>query len=381
MSNLNAQSSLTTENLPKAVSSLGINLEKAFELIGTVFPFELCLQHKIVPLNLVNESVILGMVNSQETSILKGVEMLVKSHNYLIKRKTISVDILKKVLSEYLKYKKEQLSSKPKVSISSPFSSLHQTEAQTNTTDQDESSTTLIIDNPQKLIQQIEDEAKSSAKNKVKKEPNLNLNLSFNHLDKPSQSLINLPSDQLLPELLARLIKAKVNQINIENLKNYGRISWLKNKESEVIIDQIPKPQLQTIINELKKILFLPIQPVTNIKKIESLRTYKNSKILLRLKIVPSHQGEQVFLYLFWGKMLKDYQDYQINRLSKEGMVICDKLEEKIKQIMERTEFYGLEDKEFPSLHQLQDKIYYQIESLSSLLYNHSDTLTGHYHK
>jgi len=376
MSNLNSQSSFVTENLPQSVPNLGINLEKAFQLIGTIFPFELCLQHKIVPLNLVNDSVILGMVNSQETSILKGVEPLVKSYNYLIKRKTISVDILKNILSEYLQYKKEQLSVNQKVNLSSPFSSLHQTEDKAKI--REDSTNTLIIDNPQKLIEQLETEAKG----KPKKEVNLNLNLSFKYLDEPSQSLLNLPSNQFIPELLAKVIKEKVNQINIENLKGYGRISWQKHKENQVIIDQIPKKQLATIINELKKMLFLPIQPVTNIKKIESLRNYKNSKVLLRLKIVPSHEGEQLFLYLFWGKMLQDYQDYQINRLSKEGMIICDQLEEKIKQLIERSKFYDLADQDFPSLHQLQDKIYYQIELLSSLLYNHSDTLTGHnYHQ
>ena len=97
MSNLTHQSSIVTDTLPKSSSALGVNLEKSFQLIGTIFPFELCLQHKIVPLNLVNESVILGMVNSQETSVLQGVEPMVKSYNYLIKRKTISLEMLKKV--------------------------------------------------------------------------------------------------------------------------------------------------------------------------------------------------------------------------------------------------------------------------------------------
>ncbi|GEM_PF-5072665 len=365
-----SHSSLPSDPLQKSASTLGINLEKSFQLIGAIFPFELCLQHKIVPLNLVNDSVILGMVNSQETSVLQGIQPVVKSYNYLIKRKTISVEILKKVLSEYLKYKKAQLVNQNQTHIPSEFSSLHQQEERMN--HEEESTTTLIIENPQQLVKELDQKSKPETKDET------GLNLSFNYLAKPTQNLINLPSDQLISELLARIIKEKINQINIENLKNYGRISWQKNKETLVIIDQIPKKKLQTIINEVKKLLFLPPQPVIKVKKMESLRTYKKSKILLRLKLVPSHQGEQVFLYLFWGKILQDYQDYQLNRLGQEGLTICDKLEEKIKQVIQRSQFYELEDKELPFLHQLQDKMYYQIELLSSILYDHSDTLTRH---
>jgi hypothetical protein len=359
MSDSISQSSLSADPIAKSFSTLGINLEKAFNLIGSIFPFELCLQHKIVPLNLINDSVILGMVNSQETSVLQGFQPMLKSHNYLIKKKVISVDILKKILSEYLKYKKAQLSDH-KSSIRSEFTGLYKEEEQIK--NKGRNSSTLIIENTQNLIENLPLEEKNYTPD------DLSLNLSFKYVNKPIESLIDLPAQQLISELLARVIKEKVNQINVENFKDHGAISWQKGKQSQILINKIPKTKVETIINELKKLLFLPLKPVTNIKKIESLRTYKNSKILLRLKVVPSPQGEQSFLYLFWGKMLQDYQDYQLSRLGKEALLISEALDEKIKQIIQRSQFYENSDKEISYFHQLQDKMYYQIDLLSSII-------------
>lgn len=399
--------------------------QQIFHLIDSILPFEVCLYYQVLPLSLQGSRLYLGMVDPKDVSALDYVRRIVGYINCSLVPKSLESKVHSDTLSAYLKYShsrpssgrntiQEKSSEEPKQKTSISLVKIHQNHQinQSNQNHQNhqnhqsnqnrqnhqnhqsnqnrQNNESALVYNPAQNL--VRTEPKIAPACRLNQPPEIKLPpaavplpsaiapslrqlpvLTVNplHLDKDLEALANLPPNQLLQELLARVLQGGIGRLYFERQLQKGRILWSQNGVLQSVLSNMSEPLFQSTLNEFKRLVNLSLIPVKEPKQVEILRSYQNANLLLRLRVMPEANGEEATLQVLRGAALKFYQQQQIVALSRDALRLAHQLEYKVSQI-ERTarnnpELMPRELESLPVLSQLIKKVENQVKFLREL--------------
>jgi len=197
------------------------------------------------------------------------------------------------------------------------------------------------------------------------------LTIAAKYLAEPIETLASLSPQDLLQELLGRILVDGIGRLYFERQQNHGRILWSQNGVLKSVLEQLPLGTLQGVIDALKVLTHLTLIPVQKPKQVEIERLYQNQRLLLRLRVMPGSHGEEATVQVLRGAALKFYQQQQLASLSRDALLIAQDLQRKVDEIRSRTRFYPIVTTEqlsiLPALNQVLKSVEQQLEHLKVL--------------
>ena len=376
-----------------------IDPEIIFRMIDGILPFEACLYHQILPLELKGSYLKLGMVNPDDTSALDYVRRILAYMNCSLSPQTISAEIHQTVLSAYLKRKQPGSPSSPVSERVSPANPLQNKNQPDRSASHRGTRPTLIVNSPEELeisdTKPTEDASLTSHKEETGSlrpaerntlilesdsptvaalpllEPIPILAVEAHHLFDPIETLLVLPPKNLLHELLARVLVGGIGRLYLERQAAQGRVLWSQNGVLQSVLQGLDVSLFQGLISELKRLAQLPLISLSQTKQVEFERLYKKERLLLRLRIMPSEWGEEATLQVLRGAALKFHRQQQLSNLGRDALNIAQQLQRKLNEIRERTQLNaGLSSEQLDALtalDQLLNNINQQLDSLKNL--------------
>ncbi len=342
-----------------------LSIDQMFTLIDRVLPFEACLYHQVLPLFIEGDRLFLGMVSLEDTSATEYARRMISYIHYSLMPRQISSEALQVALTAYLKYVgKKPLGKKPPIkaqalkpealnSEQNYFSIRAKIEQETDPSDRK----TLIVDSPEyldslpshpvshpvpsvsapppKAIDRIE-RAASFPLNVSLLESLPVLALQARQSQRSLESLADLPPQDLLQELLARVLAHGIGRLYFECHATHGRILWSQDGVLQSVLEQLPLPHFRGMINSLKQLMQLAPDPVDKLEQIEAEYVYDRNRILLRCRFMPNSYGEEATLQVLRGAALKFYQSQQVSKLERDALGIAKQLQNKLKEIRDR---------------------------------------------
>lgn len=379
-----------------------VDNQQVFQLIDRILPFEACLYHQILPLSLTDQSLQLGMVTLEDVAALDYVRQILTFMDYSLVPQTIPSDVHYAALSAYLNHIENQapvvpsdesvVNLEPEVtsdksdrspedpvvveqnSLKTPesFEQSEETEDQSTIVIQD-ANATFLVDSPDEIddlafstkIQlahsdrALQDNPQPSPSQEplapsatflLDSEPLLppklplpgnalpTLEISTDYLDSNPEHLSSLPPAQLLRELIGRIFTGGIGRLYFERREAVGRILWSQNGVLQSVLSDLPLSSFQGVINELKQLTHLPLTPVQKPKQVEIERLCQQTRLLVRLRVMPNAYGEEATLQILHGAALKFYQQQQVANLSRDALNIAKELQQKVREIHDRTQ-------------------------------------------
>lgn len=384
-------------SFPQGKSMVQADSEQMFQLIDSILPFEACLYHQVLPLSLKGTQLNLGMVNQEDSAALDYVRRILAYMNCSLVPQPISAERHQTALSAYLNHtgQHQQLQT-PKLGGAS---SSHKQEQPTGRHDR----TTLIVYSPDELdeseppAQQLPEKTTTPPRIEsvpapppppVKQKPFLPtpphpvpvpsvastppvLEIQPQHLSSPVEVLATLPPQQLLQELLGRILMGGIGRLYFERHPDRGRILWSQNGVLQSVLEGLDPSVFQGVINELKRLTHMSLITVDKPKQVEIERVYQKNRLLLRLRVMPATHGEEATLQVLRGAALKFYQQQQIEHISRDALNMAQQLQRKVYEIRERTSrnpsFTGGQLEALPALSQLVKNIEQQLEAMKQI--------------
>ncbi|MBD2742803.1 hypothetical protein [Coleofasciculus sp. FACHB-1120] len=377
-----------------------------FRLIDKLLPFEACLYYQILPIALEGTCLKLGMVNPADTASLDYVRRILAYQNYSLETQPIAADALQAILSAYLKHntgtEKQPAHTQPPTPATEHSDTQPDRESSSKNSDRIERQTvpTLIVDSPEALGEleaertnaQMQQKRASEALLRQSQPVKRNTTVppagnSSHHWQERSQhhisgftaNLAALPPQQMLKELLKRVLNGTIDRLDCERHLYEGNILCSRNNVLQFVIPGLALPVLQGVIDELKRIGHLQLIPVEQTKVVEIERCYQHNHLLLRLQIMPGEYGDEAIMQVFRGETLKAYQQQHLENLWGEALNIAHKLQRKMNQICHasasdsvlRTSSYPTSNpaqlEALPALHHLIENVEQQLEGLKRM--------------
>jgi type II secretory ATPase GspE/PulE/Tfp pilus assembly ATPase PilB-like protein len=386
-----------------------LDREQIFRLIETTLSFEACLYHQILPFQIEDNNLLLGMVNPQDNAALDYVNRLLPYLKCKMETQPITGDIHRTILSAYLNYKNTSASvvktvhkswediapeKDPVTFADQPTTSVdrhtepanqpssNQTRIQTN--DSQDVTTLQFGYSPASPSEQLtelvnrrnnKNSSKEEKKEKSHETPHLDglqvLHLSTPKLMSPLEDLATLPPKKLLEQLLGRVLADGIGRLYLERRPYHGRILWSENGVLQSVLEKVPLSVFQGVLNELKRFASLPMTTVMEPKQVERECLYQQNRLLLRLRVMPGMYGEEATLQVLRGAALKFYQQQQVARLSRDAMGISQQLIYKLRELKDRLALNQKLNPEqaeaFDSLTRMLDNLDQQIKIITDI--------------
>ncbi|WP_427158099.1 pilus assembly protein PilB [Aliinostoc sp. HNIBRCY26] len=310
--------------------------EPIFKLIDNLLSFEACLYHQILPLRLEENQLLLGMVHAQDGGALDYVSRIVSYLNYTITTQEIAAETHRSILSLYLSYKNTFSSDEQQIETLQTTTDLEE-----NTDQQTEeigfSTQTLEQTPPTKTYQKARNNTEiPTPDNKQPFSDVTVLQLHSPEVFTPTDALTNLPPKQLLEELLARVLSGGIGRLYLERQPYQGRIIWSDNGVLQSVLENIPLSGFQGVLNELKRFVALPVTRHAEPRQVEKECLYQQTRVLLRIRVMPGSYGEEATLQVLRGAALKFYQQQQVIHLSRDIIGISQQLSHKLHELNQR---------------------------------------------
>lgn len=307
--------------------------EQIFKLIDSFLSFEACLYHQILPLKLENQQLLLGMVHPLDNGALDYVSRIVSYVNYTMITQEIAIATHRSILSVYLTYKNTSL---PEKELTQPANTTTDLEQHPH-------------DNPARMdcIPPSSQYQCSAQTPGVVTPGNQSVeNVSFNDMTvlqlhppevfTPIEELTNLPPKKLLEELLGRVLSGGIGRLYLERQPYQGRIIWSDNGVLQSVLEDIPLSIFQGVLNELKRFVALPVTRHAEPRQVEKECLYQQTRVLLRIRVMPGSYGEEATLQVLRGAALKFYQQQQVVNLSRDVIRISQQLSHKLQELNQR---------------------------------------------
>jgi type II secretory ATPase GspE/PulE/Tfp pilus assembly ATPase PilB-like protein len=380
----------------------GLDTEQMFRLIDSLLSFEACLYHQVLPLTLEGSRLKLGMVNPEDTSAVDYVYRIVSYMNCSLVRQPITADVHQTILSAYLNYTGTVKSATARVrslAAGHPASETASRHGGKKAVTRDQHGSTFILNEPEASNLQFDQESPqilestsgddtaeshsviassiqtsesgSLEKLSIKSELPV-LEVQAVHLESPIETLATLPPKNLLQELLARVLIAGIGRLYFERQSaQHGQVLWSQNGVLQSVLKELPLPVFQGVIDELKRLTHMSVIPVEESKQVEIERLYEQSRLLLRLRVMPGTHGEEATLQVLRGAALKFYQQQQLTRLGRDALGIAQQLQRKVSELRERALLNpslcrGQLDT-LPTLNELLESVDHQLAALRQL--------------
>lgn len=385
-----------------------LNHEQIFQLINSALSFEACLYHQVLPLALEGDRVVLGMVNPEDTAAIEYVGRILSYMNYSLVAQPMAVEAHKALLSTYLnrsgetKPVKEKLRSPAAKTLGEKTAAVSPNDKPTYILVERKDLASLENDPPKsenpartpeavslsrdQAIKQSQPQASPTPKavspsrdNRAIKQsqpqaaqalPDLQVQAS--HQSSSTTVLKTLPPKKLLQELLGRVLEKGIGRLYFEQKSpQRGRIICSQNGNLQCALPDVPVQVFQALINELKQLTHLPLEPVKEPVQAEIERFYQKERLLLRLRVIPGTQGEQATLQVLRGAALQFYQQQQVTYQNRDALAIANQLQQKLNQLRERTKlkanFHSERYESLMALNQVLDSVEQQLEKLKNL--------------
>ncbi|MEJ1933431.1 pilus assembly protein PilB [Nostoc sp. NIES-2111] len=315
--------------------------EQIFQLIDSLLPFEVCLYHQILPLKLQDNQLSLGMVNPEDSGALEYVNHIVSYLKGTMNTQDITDEIHRTLLSKYLSHKNTsdlEAKSAHKLDTDVPGVESVNTASQLHKSSVVE---TEVVEIPhlQSNFQPTNNVLETSA---IPEAPIVLLSdltvlqVQTPELFSPIEALINLPPKKLLEELLGRVLGGGIGRLYLERQPYRGRIIWSDNGVLQSILEDLPLSIFQGVLNELKRFAAIPLGIVAEPQQIEKECQYQDSRLLLRIRVMPGTNGEEATLQVLRGAALKFYQQQQLAHLSRDVIGISQQLSYKLHELQQK---------------------------------------------
>lgn len=320
-----------------------LNVAQMLSLIDSILPFEACLYHEIIPLSVESSCLYLGMVNPADTV---AVDYARKQGSFIhcsVVSRQVSSDWQRTMLSKYLSHKARH-KSPPSPQVDTPIQKPTAIEL-----------LTFIVDSPDELPNDLPDLGPSTltatpstptpktsvgaappAPGPSPKSQPLALILDSSLGQVPLRQLHRLSPSQLTQALLYQILNEGIGRLYLERRPSHGRVLWSQDGVVQAALKDLSLDQLQSIINELKRLLHLPLLPTTELKQADIERLYQGHRILLRLRLIPGTHGEEATLQVLRGAALRFYQQQQLQQLEEDALGVAQTLQKRITEIRQR---------------------------------------------
>lgn len=369
-----------------------LDLEQTFRLVENYIPFEVCRTYEIIPLKFQNHRLTLGIVDLKSPTVHIVLKKLLARKRFTLLGQQLDTKTYQLILSSYLNYQKT--STLPSISETVPpippaedssqaamFSeratfvvdedSLPQ--SPTPQSGQQPEPSSLADDDKQTVVFEGDltelqvapkavakptniPKAQDSKKNGMpsvlvpnapvkfhesenrQKNNEHRLNVKPQFLQKPLESLADLPANELWHELLGRVLAEGIGRLYFENHEREGRILLSENGVMKGVLAGLPIAKFYGVLNEFKHLAHILPEPVLQTKKAELEQYYRNERILLRLTVVPGKYGEEGTLQVLRGQALVFHQQKQMDEQGQEALQMAQKLERKLRHIYLRSQ-------------------------------------------
>ena len=347
-----------------AVNPEQMNPEQMFRLIETILPFEACLYHQVLPLSFEAQFLNLGMVNPEDETALTYVKQLLGYINCVLVPCPISGVLHQAMLSAYLNYADQKLNKNRSVPAILPLETqmsipdppplkdpVFALERDTFILEEDpyinqHPDAPPLFPTPFKFSSTPSPSSSSGAKNDrlfplpVPPPPHVpppnatpELKIRAYYLSSPVSVLKELSPRNLLQELLGRSLIGGIGRLYLERQEQHGHILWSQSGVLQSALDHLPLPVFKGVLDELKLLAELPLEPIDEVKQVDLERMYQKNRILLRIRFMENEYGEQATLQVLRGAALKFHEKKQIDRLGKDALSIAQQLQRKLEQI------------------------------------------------
>lgn len=194
------------------------------------------------------------------------------------------------------------------------------------------------------------------------------LELQARYLTSPVEILESLAADEMLQELLARILVGGIGRLYFECHPQYGRVLWSQDGVLQSVMERLPLPTFSQLLDQLKRFAEIPALPITQPRQAEIERLYDRSRVLLRFRFMPGKYGEEATLQVLRGAALRFYQKQQLGKLKRDALGIAKQLQTKLNEIRDRAYAEpGLAAERFetlPALKQLLESLEEQINHI-----------------
>ncbi|MEH2164709.1 MAG: pilus assembly protein PilB [Nostoc sp.] len=339
----------------------GEERKQIFQLIDSLLSFEACLYHQILPFELEDKNLWLGMVHPEDSEALDYVGGILSYVNCTMVIEAIASDAHRRILSAYLNHKNtsqldDQQAHQPPADSpqqNSPASVADEPIASLNTDSESNQQPILMLFETSKRqhsgqrvdlppIPELDQSSQTMRSHEGKtSEIAAPKNLPILPTQVPEllthiELLPTLPPKKLLEELLGRILTGGIGRLYLERQAYEGRILWSDNGILQSVLDKLPLSVFQGVMNELKRFASLPLITVSEPKQVEKEYVHQKNRLLLRLRVMPGNYGEEATLQVLRGAALKFYQEQQLMRLGRDALGISQQLSFKLHELQER---------------------------------------------
>jgi|GEM_PF-3328553 len=352
------------------------NQEVVFRLIDSVVSLECCLHYQVLPLELDDNHLTVGMINNKDKTALNFIRPIAASLNYSLGIQSIDPQQHQLVLAEYLKksslvpgYQKklnhqnneahhdisketmidEQMFQAAPVSTDSSLtltempgqkppaprsSNLHDratliVDLEKNAGDNQPKQPQIISSQPQihNLLSTpgIESTQESIAAPIIELKPK--------SAQESVESLYTLEPKQLWQELFAKILDGGIGRLYLERYPNYGRIIWSRDGVIQLSLDKVKLSIFKQVINEVKTLGKQPLYPLKKQKKVAIERIYRQERILLRLEFIVGQSGDEITIQVLRGEALEFYEQRQLEKSVEQAIYFAEKMEKTLRKI------------------------------------------------
>lgn len=370
----------------------GIHYEQVINLMKSIISLEYCLQYQIIPLNLEQSCLHLGMIDPQDRDALDFVKTITKALGYSLEIKQIDSYTHQLALAEYLQSNHNSTPVQDNEPSQASAQNLRDSamtvvgdisfEEQSQNLDNKATIIAEQIEQPQKISKSALEDSKSTvyapiaeelsessissqpvaepispqtAKVKAQQEslthqnpePEENIGLDpFLDFDlfEPSvnyglteETLQQLTPTELWQELFSKILDGSITKLYLEPDRQQGKIVWSPDGIIELSLDRVSLDTLQTLIKEIKTLAKIPLQPLEKTKKVAIEKHYHQERLQLHLDICPSQWGDNITINVLRGDALRLYEQKQMKKMSEQALSLTQKLAKTLN--MMRTRF------------------------------------------
>ncbi len=356
--------------------------EVVFKLIDSVVSLECCLHYQVLPLELNNNHLTVGMINTKDQTALNFIRPIVASLNYALEIRSIDPQEHQLILAAYLKKsslvpgsQRNQAShdisketmideemSQPSPSSLNPCwtlseipgqkpqasqsSNLHErptliVNSEENSGDTQPNQPQIISSQPQiHNLPSLSDikitQASIAAPIIERSQESIAapiLELKAKHTQKSIDSLSSLEPKQLWQELLAKILDGGIGRLYLTRDPHYGRIIWSRDGVIQSSLDKVKLDVFEQIIREIKTLGKQPLSTLKKPKKVAIERIYNQERILLRLEFFVGKCGDEITIQVLRGEALKFYEQRQVEKSMEQAIYFAEKMEKTLRKI------------------------------------------------
>ena len=366
-----------------SLSKVATKYSNALNLIDAIFALESCLQYQIVPLELFDNHLIVGMVDPKDRDTIRHISTITSSSGYSFYVQSIEAKTHQLILAAYLKLgsansvdstkapqkfvAEDSFSKHPQIETALPVIDKSATlfdlppeEINSLKRDKIDKSATLFDLPPEEInsvkepYKKIESIAKASEKSRIVfSEPQINLlqgdnivtsdssieyqtpiiDVQAQNVDKYLESFKNLPPRQLWQKLLNTILEEGTGKLCLQQNLNSGSIIYYQNEIAQSSLKKLPLDTFEAIIKEIKIMAQLPSNKLERAKKIAVKKFHNYQKVLLRIELLIGEFGEEATVQIMSGRALKIYEQKQSDKTLEQAISLGKKLEKALIKI------------------------------------------------